>query len=90
MYLFLFLTGGCLLSLIEGLPLQQTLFESASAVGTVGLSTGITPQLGTASKIILSFMMFAGRVGGLTMIFAAVSTKDNTNMKYPEDRITVG
>ena len=34
--------------------------------------------------------MFAGRVGGLTLIFATVSTKDNYNMKYPEDRITVG
>ncbi len=90
LYLFLFLLGGCLLSLFEGLPLWQTLFESASAVGTVGLTTGITPGLGTASKIILSFLMFAGRVGGLTLIFAAVSTRDNGNMQYPEDRISVG
>ena len=90
MYILIFLLGGCLLCLIEGLPLEKTLYESASAVGTVGLSTGITPGLGTASKIILAVMMFTGRVGGLTMIFAAVSTKDNGNMKYPEDRITVG
>ena len=90
MYLFLFLLGGILLSVMEGLPLRATLFESASAVGTVGLTTGITPELGTFSKIILAFLMFTGRVGGLTMIFAAVSTKDTGNMKYPEDRITVG
>ena len=90
LYLFLFLLGGCLLSFLEGLPLRLTLFESASAVGTVGLTTGITPGLGTASKIILSFLMFAGRVGGLTLIFATVSTRDTYNMKYPEDRITVG
>ena len=90
MYLSMFLLGGCLLCLIEGLPIGVTLYESASAVGTVGLTTGITPGLGTASKCILAFMMFAGRVGGLTMIFAAVSTKDHGNMKYPEDRITVG
>ena len=90
MYLSLFLLGGCLLSLIEGLPLKLCLYESASAVGTVGLTTGITPGLGTASKCILALLMFAGRVGGLTMIFAAVSTKDKGYMKYPEDRITVG
>ena len=90
MYLGMFLLGGVLLSVVEGLPLKQTLYEAASAVGTVGLTTGITPGLGTLSKILLAFMMFAGRVGGLTMIFAAVSTRDSVNMKYPEDRITVG
>ena len=90
MYLSLFLLGGCLISLIEGLPISVSLYESASAVGTVGLTTGITPGLGTASRIILSYLMFTGRVGGLTMIFATVSTKDSFNMQYPEDRITVG
>lgn len=90
LYMCMFLTGGLALSLIEGLPLLDTLFESASAVATVGLTTGITPGLGTASKIILMLLMYFGRVGGLTMIFAAVSSKDSGNLKYPEDHVAVG
>ena len=46
-------------------------FETASAVGTVGLTLGITPQLGILSRIVLIILMFMGRVGGLTLIYAA-------------------
>ncbi len=45
-------------------------FETASAVGTVGLTLGITPQLGILSRIVLIILMFMGRVGGLTLIYA--------------------
>ncbi len=44
-------------------------FETASAVGTVGLTLGITPQLGILSRIVLIILMFMGRVGGLTLIY---------------------
>ena len=86
----LFLLGGMLISMAENLPLRATFFESASAVATVGLTVGITPGLHTFSKILLILMMFLGRVGGLTLIFAAVSPKDNGNARYPADRMTVG
>ena len=49
------------------------LFETASAVGTVGLSLGITPELNLLSRVVLILLMFFGRVGGLTLIFAALS-----------------
>jgi len=90
LYLFLFMGGGIVLSLIENLPLLTCLFESASAVGTVGLTLGITTSLCTISKIILILLMFFGRMGGLTIIYAAVSNKGKIPSKLPEEKITVG
>ncbi len=90
MYLALFLFGGILISRIEGLPLLTALFETASAVGTVGLSLGVTPALCAASRCILIVLMFLGRVGGLTLIYAAVSNKGAKISEYPKENITVG
>ncbi len=73
MYISLFFFGGLLISLLEGLPMLTCLFEAASAVGTVGLTLGVTPSLGLTSRGILIALMFLGRVGGLTLIFAALS-----------------
>ena len=66
------------------------LFESASAVGTVGLTLGITPSLHLLSRIILILLMFFGRVGGLTLIYAALSGEKKSAAKLPQERITVG
>ena len=66
------------------------MFESASAIGTVGLTLGITPNLGAVSRIVLIGLMFFGRVGGLTLIFAALSRKQQNVSKKPQERITVG
>ena len=90
MYLILFLTGGLLISRMEDLPILTCLFETASAIGTVGLSLGITPQLNSISHMILIALMFFGRVGGLTLIFAALSNVQNISAKLPQERITVG
>ena len=90
LYLTLFLTGGCIISAAEDLPLAVCLYETASAIGTVGLTLGITPQLGQLSHWILILLMFWGRVGGLTLIFAAVSEKRRDAARFPEEKITVG
>ena len=90
MYLFLFLTAGLIISRMENLPLLDCLFETASAIGTVGLSLNITPRLGVVSHLILISLMFFGRVGGLTLIFATMSHTQPTNAKLPQERITVG
>lgn len=90
LYLTLFLTGGFLISAMEGLPLSACLFETASAIGTVGLSLGLTPGLGLVSQGILIALMFIGRVGGLTLIYAALSGFSKVNSKLPQERITVG
>ena len=78
------------MSCMEGLSVLTCLFESASAIGTVGLTLGITPGLGTISRILLILLMFFGRVGGLTLIFAAFSDKERNVSKLPKEKITVG
>ncbi len=90
MYTVLFLAGGCVISRAEGLPLQTCLFETASAIGTVGLTLGITPGLGLLSQIILILLMYIGRVGGLTLIFSAFSGSQKSMAKLPQEKITVG
>lgn len=90
LYLTLFLTGGFIISATEGLPLSACLFETASAVGTVGLSLGLTPGLGLVSQGVLIVLMFIGRVGGLTLIYAALSGFSKANCKLPQERVTVG
>lgn len=90
LYFVLFLSGGMAISIIESVPLITALFESASAVGTVGLSLGLTPELGIISKCILMMLMFLGRVGGLTLVFAFISEKHLVYSKFPEEKITVG
>lgn len=90
MYLVLFIAGGIIISEVEGLPLMACLFETSSAIGTVGLSLGITRTLGTISRAILIILMFFGRVGGLTIIFAAFSVTHQNVSKKPLEKITVG
>lgn len=90
MYVILFLTGGFLMSRSENLPLLTCLYETASAVGTVGLTLGITPNLGIVSQIILIVLMYIGRVGGLTLIFSALSGNQGNTARLPQEKITVG
>ena len=90
MYLGLLLAGGMFISYEEGIPLLDALFETASAIGTVGLSLGVTPELGRISQLILIGLMFFGRVGGLTIIYAAVSSRCVSGSAFPQERITVG
>ena len=89
MYLSLATTAAMLISTIEDLPLLTCLFESASAIATVGLTLGITPSLGIASKCILIVLMYLGRIGGLTLIYATLSDKKQYG-KLPLDKYTVG
>lgn len=91
MYLTLFLSGGLVISRIEGLPLLTCLFETASAVATVGLTLGLTPNLGLISRSILILLMYIGRVGGLTLIFAALSdSRKGNTARLPQEKMTVG
>ena len=90
LYLLLMLSSGIVISLVEDLPVGTCLFETASAIGTVGLTLGITPSLGLVSHIILILLMFFGRVGGLTMIYAALFTRRAEVSRRPVGKINVG
>ena len=89
-YLALFFWGGLFISAYENLPLSSCLYETASALGTVGLTLGITPQLHIPSQLILILLMYLGRVGSLTLMYAALSGKKIINTKLPLEKITIG
>ncbi|MDY2762933.1 MAG: potassium transporter TrkG [Faecalimonas umbilicata] len=90
LYMSLFLLGGVVISCVDQVPLMGALFETSSAIGTVGLSLGLTPQLSLFSHMLLIILMFWGRVGGLTLIFAVVSGHRFTKSKLPQEKITIG
>ena len=90
MYIALMAGSAMLISAVEQLPMDSCLFETASAVGTVGLTLGITPGLGICSRIVIMALMFLGRVGGLTLIYAASSRTPVEVSQRPVDKIVVG
>lgn len=90
LYLTLFIAGAMIISAAESLPLMTCLFETASAIGTVGLTLGITPQLGLLSRSVLIFLMYFGRVGGLTLIYAAIPSRSRYNQRMPMENVAVG
>ena len=89
LYLMLFLTGGMVICCVDGIPLIEALFESASAVGTVGLSVVGTAHLSAIPRVILIFLMYFGRVGGLTLIYA-MSAGGTMASQYPQEQVTIG
>ena len=89
LYVGLSIGAAAVMSRLEDLPLLTCWFETASAVATVGLTLGLTPTLGVASKWMLIVLMYLGRVGGLTLIYAALSNKKQMG-KYPLDKLIVG
>lgn len=74
-----------LLSFTENEPLEKLLFEATSAIGTVGLSMGITGSLSTWGKIILICIMFIGRVGVITFGLAILAKKQHKSIDNEED-----
>ncbi|MBO4457068.1 MAG: Trk family potassium uptake protein [Butyrivibrio sp.] len=90
MYLFLAVTAALIISGIENVAVDTCLFETASAIGTAGLSLGLTSTLGNVSRLILIGLMFFGRVGGLTVMYAAISSNGMEVSKYPVEKIAVG
>lgn len=83
-------TGTFVLCILEPhLSLMQLLFEVTSAFGTVGLSTGITPDLCDASKLVVTLIMFIGRLGALTMITIWINRPEQ-QARYTEESITIG
>ena len=82
--------GTFLLCVLEPeLDFVRLLFEEVSAFGTVGLSTGITPDLSVASKLVLIFTMYIGRLGAFTL-FSLWIDRPDPSIRYTEEMITIG
>jgi trk system potassium uptake protein TrkH len=86
----LVIAGTLLLGLSEGFGFVPVFFETVSAFGTVGLSTGITPQLSDFGKIVIMVCMFSGRLGPLTLVVATRNVASTRLVTYPEEHIMVG
>jgi Trk-type K+ transport system membrane component len=76
--------------LLTDLALDVVLFESISAFATVGLSTGITPELPPAAQVVLMVLMFVGRVGSITVASALALTSRHHHFRLPEERPVIG
>ncbi|WP_261304667.1 TrkH family potassium uptake protein [Paenibacillus andongensis] len=90
MALFLVIFVTMLLSTTEDAQLLKILFEVTSAFGTVGLTMGLTPELTTFGKILISLTMFAGRLGPITLAYALQPKQEKELYRYPEGKITIG
>lgn len=90
-YITLFLSGAFLLNALDGLPMLDALFETSSAIATVGLTLGATAGLSTPSHLVLIFLMFFGRVGCLTMVYAFAESRIQAGLsRQPLEKIAIG
>jgi potassium uptake TrkH family protein len=79
-----------LLLATSGFPLEDVLFETVSALGTVGATTGITPELNATSQLVVIALMFLGRVGPPTLFAALILRERQRLYRHPEERLLVG
>ncbi len=83
-------TGALILSLTENKKFIRIMFEVTSAFGTVGLSTGITQELTGIGKVVITVLMFIGRLGPLTVIAALSRKTGQYPVQYPQGKISIG
>ncbi|MDD6313072.1 MAG: potassium transporter TrkG [Firmicutes bacterium] len=83
-------TSTLIICAIDNFSLKEVLFESFSAVGTVGLSLGITPYLSFASKIVIMLLMFGGRIGAVTLLLIFARKKSAVLLARPTEKISLG
>jgi trk system potassium uptake protein TrkH len=79
-----------LLCFTEGSPLLVSLFETVSAAGTVGLSTGLTPELTPSGRTLIMITMFVGRLGPVTMLVALTGRAKPVRFAYPPEHVSIG
>lgn len=89
-YIVLVIISTIAIMKLESVGLEQALFETSSAIGTVGLTMGLTPSIGTVSKIILMLLMFIGRVGGLSFILSFSAEKVKPPIQRPIEKVMIG
>ncbi|MDR1943746.1 MAG: potassium transporter Trk [Synergistaceae bacterium] len=89
-YILTLFIAVCALSKLERFPFDSIVFDAVSALGTTGLSSGITEGLSTAGKIVIVLLMFWGRVGILTFSYSLVAREKQENVRFPETNIPIG
>jgi trk system potassium uptake protein TrkH len=82
--------SAVIVSAVEKVPMITALFETVSAMATVGSSFGLTPHVSMFTKLLLAFLMICGRVGSVTMLMAFSSEKKVIASRLPLDKVQVG
>ena len=88
--IFMVFSVAFILTMSEGLPLNQTLFETVSAFSTVGLSTGITDELSPVGRLIIILTMYFGRIGPLTLALVLAQKEQTATYRFAEERVKIG
>ena len=88
--LFLILTGTIFMEIMQPFSLSDVMFEVFSAMGTVGMSAGITRDVCMASRMVLVFLMFCGRIGSLTFALSLKGHRHEAPIRKPVEEITIG
>lgn len=88
--LFLALTASLIIMGVQSMPMPDVMFETFSAIGTVGMTTGITRDLVPFSRVIIIILMYCGRIGSLSFALAFTQQKKSANIQQPVEKITVG
>ena len=88
--LLLALAGSLAICMAQTLPLQDVLFETFSAIGTAGMTTGITRDLMPVSRAVIIFLMYCGRVGSISFAVALLEKKAPPPVTLPPEDITIG
>ena len=89
-HLLLAVVATFLISMLQNLDLTTILFDVVSAVSTVGMSTGVTPSLVPAAKVILIILMYLGRVGSLSFAMSFTDKKRLAHVRQPKEHISIG
>lgn len=89
-YFVLAMCGVAIISSVELFPLKDVFFEVFSALGTVGLSMGITSSLGIVSKVVIIILMYSGRISSLTLIIAVAKNRRKILLRNPVDKVIIG
>ena len=87
---FMVCLAGCMVLCLQGIRLDDALFEAISAIGTVGLSRGVTAALPTASKLTVILLMFAGRVGSMSVAMAVTKDRPAPRLRHVSEKILIG
>lgn len=88
--LFLTISASMILLCVTDFGLWEILFEVVAALGSAGMTTGITAMLGTSGMIVIMILMFCGRVGSLSFALSFLSSRNEPPVYYPEEEISIG
>lgn len=88
--LFLVVIASFIIMAYQNINFSDVMFETFSAMGTVGMTTGITRDLCKISRVIIIILMFAGRIGSLSFALSFMSKKNSAHVELPKEKITVG